>query len=65
MMWLFLILACSGGAVLWAGIAGIFIRGRRITLVYNELRSLHRLRKKRQSGNQGEETETEHSKLSG
>ena len=28
MMWLFLILACSGGAVLWAGIAA-YIRVRR------------------------------------
>jgi hypothetical protein len=28
MMWLFLILACSGGAVLWAGIAA-YLRVRR------------------------------------
>jgi hypothetical protein len=28
MMWLFLILACSGGAVLWAGVAA-YLRVRR------------------------------------
>jgi hypothetical protein len=37
MIWLFLILACSGGAVLWAGIAA-YLRVRRHWKVSAELR---------------------------
>jgi len=37
MIWLFLILACSGGAVLWAGIAA-YLRVRRHLKITAELR---------------------------
>jgi hypothetical protein len=37
MIWLFLILACSGGAVLWAGISA-YLRVRRHLRITAELR---------------------------